>query len=129
MARATSKTLTEAEQRVMDVLWRCEEASVREVADALSQERDVAYNTVLTILGILHKKKYVKFRRDGRAHIYHAVISESEAQREAVDTLVSRFFGGSSNAFAQYLVDEKAIDPDELRRLKSMTQKARRKGN
>ena len=129
MARATSKTLTEAEQRVMDVLWRCDEASVRDVADTLAQERDVAYNTVLTILGILHKKKYVEFRRDGRAHIYRAVISENEAQREAVDNLVSRFFGGSSNAFAQYLVDENAIDPNELQRLKSMTQKARKKGN
>ncbi|NNL89020.1 MAG: MarR family transcriptional regulator, partial [Marinicaulis sp.] len=69
MARKASKTLTEAEQRIMKILWRLKEASVRDVANELSKDKATAYNTVLTILGILHRKKYVKFRRNGRAHV------------------------------------------------------------
>lgn len=125
MARKASKTLTEAEQRVMEVLWRLTEASVRDVANELSKNKPVAYNTVLTILGILHRKKYVKFRRDGRAHVYRPAISQASAQHEAFDHLITRFFGGSKNAFAQYLIDEEKIDADELHRLKALAQKAK----
>lgn len=124
MPRKTAKTLTEAEQRVMEVLWRLEQASVRDVADELSREKPVAYNTVLTILGILHRKKYVKFRRDGRAHVYRPAVSQTSAQREAFDNLITRFFGGSKNAFAQYLIDEEKLDANELRRLKKIAPKA-----
>lgn len=127
MARKKSKTLTEAEQRVMEVLWRVEEASVRQVTDELSAEKPVAYNTVLTILSILHRKKYVEFRRDGRAHVYRPAMSQANAQREAFENLITRFFGGSKNAFAQYLIDEEEIDADELQRLKALAQKASKK--
>jgi len=124
MARPSSKTLTEAEQRVMQALWRRGEASVRDVVDDLSSDHAVAYNTVLTILGILHKKKYVSFRREGRAHIYAPAVSQTDARDEALDNLVSRFFGGSKNAFAQYLLEEEQIAPAELEKLKALTRKA-----
>ncbi|ANM31363.1 hypothetical protein ABI59_19965 [Acidobacteria bacterium Mor1] len=127
MARTTSKTLTEAEQRVMEVLWDLPEASVRDVVDRLSEERPLAYNTVQTVLGILYRKNYVEFRREGRAHIYRAVVSRPEAQREAFDNLVTRFFGGSKNAFARYLVEEGQVDARELSRLKGLARKSRRK--
>ena len=120
MPRPLSKTLTEAERRIMDVLWRRGEASVRTVADDLSEEKPVAYNSVLTILGILHKKKYVGFRRDGRAHIYRPVVSQANARQEALENLVTGFFGGSKNAFAQYLLDEDQIDVAGLKKLKSL---------
>ncbi len=124
MSRPPSKTLTEAEQRVMQALWRRGEASVREVTDDLPADHEVAYNTVLTILGILHKKKYVSFRREGRAHIYAPAVSQTAARNEALDHLVSRFFGGSKNAFAQYLLDEEQLDSAELEDLKALTRKA-----
>ncbi len=125
MARPSSKSLTEAEQRVMQALWRRGEASVRDIFDDLSDNHGVAYNTVLTILGILHKKKYVKFRRDGRAHIYRPAVTQTDARKEAFDQLVSRFFGGSKNAFAQYLLEDEDLDADELATLKKLTSKKR----
>ena len=128
MARQVSKSLTEAEQRVMEVLWNKGEASVRDVADTLDEERPVAYNTVLTILGILHKKKYVRFRREGRAHIYRPAVTQAGARGEAFDQLVKRFFGGSKDAFAQYLVDEDMLDPNELAALKKLAAQRKPKG-
>ncbi len=130
MARPSSKSLTEAEQRVMQVLWEQGEASVRDVVEALEKDRPVAYNTVLTILGILHRKKYVRFRSAGRAHIYRPAVTQAGARGEAFDQLVSRFFGGSKNAFAQYLVDEEMIDADELAKLKKLaSQNKKRKAD
>jgi len=120
MARKTSSILTEAEQRVMAVLWSKGDATVRDVADALNRDREVAYTTVQTILTILEKKKYVASRKDGRAFVYHATVSKREAQAEALKSLVTRFFDGSPKALAQYLVDEADADlftVDELRRL------------
>lgn len=118
MPRKRSKTLTGAEERVMRVLWSAGEVSVREVTNALAKEAGVAYNTVLTILTILHRKGYVHFRREGRAHIYRPAISQTEARREAFNHFVGRFFGGSKNAFAQYLLEEEDLDPTELAALK-----------
>ena len=91
MARPSSKSLTEAEQRVMQVLWEKGEAPVRDVVEALHKDRPVAYNTVLTILGILHRKKYVHYRSVGRAHVYRPAMTQAGARGEAFDQLVTRF--------------------------------------
>ena len=84
MPKPRSDVLTEAEQRVMRVLWDKEEASVREVTDALEDTYPVAYNTVLTILRILTDKHYVKPRQDGRAFIYKPAVSKAEARSRAI---------------------------------------------
>ena len=120
MARKTSSILTEAEQRVMAVLWSEGDSTVREVADKLNRKREVAYTTVQTILTILEKKNYVASRKEGRAFVYHAMVSKREAQAEALKSLVQRFFDGSPTALAQYLVDEADADlftVEELRRM------------
>jgi predicted transcriptional regulator len=114
MARKKSPVLTEAEERIMRVLWAEEEASVRLVTDVLAQSRPVAYNTVLTLLRILTDKGYVAPRREGRAFIYRPLVSRSEARTQAVKQLMSQFFEGSPTALAQHLFHHTDLDPDEL---------------
>jgi predicted transcriptional regulator len=94
-AEATIRVLTEAEQRIMRVLWDKGEASVRDVTDALEDSYPVAYNTVLTLLRILTDKDYVKPRQDGRAFIYTPVVSRADARSRALRKMVSTFFEGS----------------------------------
>jgi predicted transcriptional regulator len=118
MPRKRSQVLTEAEQRVMLVLWAKGEASVREVTDALLRNREVAYNTVLTILRILTDKGYVEPRQEGRAFIYTPLVSRQEARNQALKQLVTQFFEGSPTALAQHLVDAQEVDFDELEALK-----------
>ena len=79
MPKQRSDVLTEAEQRIMRVLWEKGEASVKEVTEALSASYPVAYNTVLTLLRILTEKDYVAPRQDGRAFIYTPTVSRAEA--------------------------------------------------
>jgi predicted transcriptional regulator len=88
MPKPKSDVLTEAEQRIMRVLWEKGEASVRDVTDALEPTYPVAYNTVLTLLRILTDKDYVVPRQDGRAFIYKPTVSRAEARSRALRMVV-----------------------------------------
>lgn len=118
MPKPKSDVLTEAEQRVMRVLWEKGEASVREVTDALEKTYPVAYNTVLTILRILTDKDYVTPRQDGRAFIYKPTVSRAEARSRALRKVVSTFFEGSPTELAQHLIRTEKLSSDELQALK-----------
>lgn len=118
MPKPRSDVLTEAEQRVMRVLWDKEEASVREVTDALEDTYPVAYNTVLTILRILTDKHYVKPRQDGRAFIYKPAVTKAEARSRALRKMVSTFFEGSPTELAQHLIRTENLSAGELQTLK-----------
>ncbi|MGH8496077.1 MAG: BlaI/MecI/CopY family transcriptional regulator [Gammaproteobacteria bacterium] len=119
MARKQSPILTEGELEIMEVLWDRREASVRDVTEALSGRRPVAYNTVLTMLRILKDKSYAAYRKEGRAFIYYPLITRREARSRALRNLIGSFFDGSAVALAQNLVDDTEIDLAELERLQS----------
>lgn len=119
MARKQSPTLTEGELKVIAVLWDLQEASVREVTDALSAEHPVAYSTALTMLRILREKAYVDYRQEGRAFIYYPLVSRRQARSDALRHLIAKFFNGSPEALAQNLVDDTEIDLAELERLQA----------
>ncbi len=114
MARKKSSTLTEFEQRIMNILWQRKELSVREATEVLSLERPVAYTTVLTMFKILKEKGYVRHRKEGRAFIYHAIINQTDARRSALSKLIDQFFNGSPEVLAQHLLEENDLDLTEL---------------
>ena len=125
MARKKSPTLTEAELRLMDVIWRRTSATVNDVVDALG-DPPLAYNTVLTTLRILEKKGYVKHRAVGRAFVYSPKIDQGEAQTTVIDYVVSRFFDNSPRALMLKLLDNEELDENEVRRLRAMLEKTAR---
>lgn len=124
MARQKSTQLTDSEQRIMNILWDKGEASVRELADALSQEKATAYTTVQTMCKILAKKGYADFRKEGKAFIYRAKITQTDARQSALKSLLNRFFGGSPEVLAQHLIKETDIDINDLEQLQKKIDKA-----
>ncbi len=120
MARSRSATLTEAELRIMNVLWEKRSATVHEVLQALPAEPALAYNSVLTIVRILEKKGYVKHVKDKRAHVYTPCVDRKDASRFEVRHLVSRFFGNSDELLVLNILEEKSIDPEELERVRQL---------
>lgn len=118
MPKKRSDVLTEAEQRIMRVLWDRGEASVKEVTEALSASYPVAYNTVLTLLRILTEKDYVASRQDGRAFIYTPTVSRADARSRALRRMMSTFFEGSPTALAQHLLRNETLSAEEVRALK-----------
>ena len=115
-----SVTLTEAELRIMNVLWQCGSGTVQTVLDSLSSKPSLAYNSVLTTIRILEKKGYVEHRKDGRAHVYAPLIEREEASRSEIRHLVSRFFKNSHEQLVLNILEERGIEPEELNRLRQM---------
>ena len=113
-----SPTLTEAELRIMDVLWRKGSGTVQQVVDWLTLP--LAYNSVLTTIRVLEKKGHVKHVKDGRVHVYEAVIGREEATRSEIRHLVSRFFRNSHEALVLNILQDETIDAQNLKRLRNM---------
>ncbi len=122
MARKKSQTLTEAELRLMDVLWEKERATIAEVTGALPPP-PIAYNTVLTTMRILEQKGYVRHEEEGRAFVYIPVVAREEASSTAVSQLLNRFFSDSPGALALKLVENKNLDRSEIDRLKELIER------
>jgi len=122
LARKKSTNLTEAELRLMDVIWEKSSATVSEVADALPKDLGLAYNTVLTTLRILEEKGYLRHtkRDDARAFVYQAVVGRNEAGRNAVRYLVSRFFRNSPELLVLNLLEDEELSAKELGRIRKM---------
>lgn len=125
MARKKSPGLTDAELKLMEVVWGMGHATVSDVVDALPKRDPLAYSTVLTTMRILENKGYLKHVKEGRAFVYQPAVDREEACENAVAHLVRRFFGGSHGQLAMNLVEKKRIDPAELRRLRRKIEEAK----
>jgi predicted transcriptional regulator len=119
MARRRSATLTEAELRLMEVLWERGEATVAEVTAALPPP-PIAYNSVLTTMRILERKGYVSHTESGRAFVYRPLLGRDEAAGHAVGHVLSRFFDNSAGSLALRLIENERPSGDELSRLKAL---------
>jgi predicted transcriptional regulator len=124
MARKKSATLTEAELRLMNVLWTRGPSTVGDVHSALSGDPPLAYNTVLTTLRILEDKGYLKHTKDGRAFIYAPRVPREQAQRSALRLLLSRFFENSAEQLVLNVVKHEKLGARELRRLRQIIEEA-----
>lgn len=122
MPRKQSPTLTEAELRLMEILWEKRSASVHQLLEALPEKPALAYNSVLTTIRILEKKGYVQHSKDGRAHIYTPLVGREEATRFEIRNLVNRFFKSSHELLVLNLLENKGVDRAELQKVKELLQ-------
>lgn len=120
MPAKTSPTLTEAELRLMEVLWDKGPSTVQQVVEALPADAPLAYNSVLTTIRILEKKGYVEHDKDGRAHIFKPVVARQEAARSEIRNLVRRMFSNSHELLLLNVLEEEQIDLAELKRLREL---------
>ncbi len=112
-------TLTKAELRIMDVLWRLRRASVADVVAALG-DPPLAYTTVLTMLRILEQKGFAARETDGRAHVYFPRVERDAVAGSALGDLVASFFADSKGALAVRLLADARPSNDELASIKAL---------
>jgi len=108
------------ELAIMKVVWKLGDASVREVYETLRKERPVAYTTVMSMMGTLEGKGYLKKRADGRAFRYRPARPEQRVISGMVREFVDRVFDGASRPLLAHLVSEGRLtdeEREELRRL------------
>jgi len=124
MARKATPMLTDAEARLMAVLWEHENATVAEVLAAVRTKRPLTYSTVQTMMRILEEKGYARHEKVGRAFIYRAIVDAKQARRLALKHLVSRLFNNSLSLLVLNVLEDEQIDPVELRQLKKLIEEA-----
>jgi predicted transcriptional regulator len=112
MPRQPSKTFTDRELEIMRVVWKLGEASARQIQENLSGDRH--YNSVMTIIRVLERKKHLTHREDGRAHIYRAAVNPEKAQTRVLKHLVKHVFGGSAASLVLNLVETGDLTFEEL---------------
>ena len=119
-----SETLTQAELRIMNVLWLKGSGTVQLILESLPEKPSLAYNSILTTIRVLERKGYVKHSKDGRAHVYAPLVGQKEATRSEIRHLVSRFFRNSHEQLILNVLEDQGIDADELDRLRAMLERS-----
>jgi len=119
--------LTEAELRIMKIVWEKNKATVADVAKSLPRDVDLAYNTVLTTMRILETKGYLQHSKakDGRAFEYRPVVGRIDATRNAVRHLLQRFFGDSAEELVLNLMEDEVLGEVELNKIRKLLQQGK----
>ena len=110
--------VAKSELEVAQIVWRLGEASVRQVLDALPQERGLDFKTVQTYLRRLEAKGYLRTRREGRAKMYSPRVRPKQVVREVVDDLLKLLFGGESLPLFQHLIEDRGLTEAEFEKLR-----------
>jgi BlaI family transcriptional regulator, penicillinase repressor len=125
MARA-HQVLGQQEFQIMKIVWDRGRVTVRDVYETLLTRRQVAYTTVMTMMGILEQKGFLKKRAgDERAFVYEPAKSRKTVMRAMVNEFVERVFGGSANPLMVHLIEDRRLTEQDLDQLKKLI---RRKG-
>ncbi|MBS1834168.1 MAG: BlaI/MecI/CopY family transcriptional regulator [Acidobacteria bacterium] len=112
--------LTDAELRLMDIIWKLAPVPVQGVVDALPADLNLAYSTVLTTMRILEEKGFLTHTKEGRAFVYSPVVERKDASRSALREVLDRFFGSKPELLVQNMIDEGDITTNELAKLKML---------
>jgi BlaI family penicillinase repressor len=123
MAR-TKPGLGARELAIMKIVWRLEDASVRDVYETLRKRRPVAYTTVMTMMSTLEGKGYLKKRADGRTFRYRPARPEGRVITSLVREFVNRVFDGASRPLLAHLVSEGRLTREEREELKRIIDEA-----
>src|SRR5213075_795772 len=116
MPRRKILTLTNAEHRIMEVIWARGSATVADVVEALNGKD--AYTTILTLMRILKAKGYLSTRKEGRAFVFAPRVDRDTAARKAVHQLLSKFFSGSPSELVLSFLREEELTPKQLDEIK-----------
>ncbi|MEO5562845.1 MAG: BlaI/MecI/CopY family transcriptional regulator [Chitinophagaceae bacterium] len=110
------KTLTKAEEQVMQVLWKLETAFLRDIVDEMPNPKP-HQNTVATLLKILVEKEFVNITVMGRQHQYSPVVSKEDYSKKTMKQLMKGYFEGSFSNVVSFMVKENNISVEELETL------------
>ena len=115
---------TDAELAILRVLWERGPATVRQVHEALA-DRETGYTTTLKLMQIMADKGLVTRDESARTHVYAARVSQQHTQRQLVNDLVDRAFGGSAAELVLRALSDARTSAEELREIRKLIDEAR----
>jgi predicted transcriptional regulator len=114
MARPKEEQPTDAELEVLKVLWDRGPSTVRDVMDALHDERPRAYTSVMSLMNVMAEKGLLLRQPHGRAFRYRPAIGRERTLQALVGHLLGRAFEGSAHELVAHLLDQKKPSAKEL---------------
>ena len=111
---------TDAELEILNVLWQRGAATVREVHEELSARKPTVYTTVLKMLQIMTEKGLVERDESQRAHLYRARLAQDETQRQLLNDLLARAFGGSASKLVMQALSGRGASAEELNEIRAL---------
>jgi BlaI family penicillinase repressor len=115
--RPAATTLTPHELDIMKLVWEREEATVRDVYEALRARRRIAYTSVLTMMNVLERKGHLRKRAEGRSFVYQAARPRGQVVRAMVREFVQRVFNGAAEPLLVHLLEDRRLTKAELEAL------------
>lgn len=110
------KSLTKAEEQVMQILWQLQQGFLKDIMDKMPEPKPHS-NTVATILKILIDKEFVIFEVQGRNNLYKPAVSKAEYGKKSINQLVKGYFEGSAANLLSHFVNENKLSQQELEAL------------
>src|SRR5882724_4619759 len=122
--RRQSTTLTGQELEIMKIVWERDSVTVRDVYEALLEQRKVAYTTVMTMMKILEQKHYLQKTQTDRAYVYRPAQPKGQVIGAMVREFVNRVFNGAAEPLLVHLVEEHDLSPEELEEIARLRRNA-----
>jgi len=122
----TIQTLTKAEEEVMQIIWDLGRCLVRDIIEELG-DPDIPHSTVSSVVRLLEKKGFVDHKAYGKTHEYFPIVSREEYAGHGVQSLLSKYFGGSPRMLVSYLVQSQDMNLKELNELMKTLEKNQKK--
>jgi predicted transcriptional regulator len=129
MAKPDTTPLTPAQREIMEVVWDNDEVTVTQVRDELAQKRDVARNTIQTMIVRLEERGWLKHREEGRTFWYSANRPRTASLGAKVAQMVDRLFAGSPEEMVTALMEYRGLSRDEADRIREMIDAAESKAS
>ena len=114
---------TESEMAILRILWQDGPATVRQVHEQLSQNKDAGYTTTLKLMQIMTEKGFVQRDETSRTHVYKAVVSEADAQKQLLDRFLETAFGGSAAKLVMQALGNHRTSRQELDEIRQLLDK------
>ena len=115
--------LTKAEERIMQVLWKLQNAFVKDIIDELDEEPKPPYNTISSIVRLLEKKGYVSYKAYGKTYEYFPAISKEDYTKTTFSKMFSGYFDNSPSSLLSFMVKEEKLSEADLEELKALINK------
>ncbi|MEX2120425.1 MAG: BlaI/MecI/CopY family transcriptional regulator [Pirellulales bacterium] len=122
--RPELRSLSQSQREIMEIVWDRGEVSANDVREILSAKRDLAKNTVRTLLDRMEVKGWLKHRENGRTYLYTAAEPREASIGQKVLEVVEHVCGGSPETLVTALLDYRGLRPDELRRIRQLLDQA-----
>jgi len=130
VARRASKTLTEVELELMQILWKSGESTPDDFQAELAKVgRDITGGSIRKILSILIRKGYVDRRKMGKAHVYRAIVAEERAQGGMLEDILRRVFSGSAAHMVSTLLNSPEVPEEDLDTIEKIIAERRKGGS